>query len=479
VSSRKLWTILAPTTLLVSGVLLLLLMPSCLHSTSGSQNRSVMDLDLPQGWTNVTGSVSPAALGGGMMAYDSSADLFVLFGGSDGEPTNGTWTLSPQDGQWTKLNPLVSPPARADGMFVYDERERAFVLFGGWYEPSVEWYTRFGDTWVFYLENATWIERHPSSSPPPRSDSAVGYDPASGAFIVFGGFDGTYLGDMWSYDFLNNTWRTLTSQGMPSPRADGRLTYDPSTRAFYLFGGNDYSGPNRAFHHLGDTWRYRFNGNSWSELFPAVSPAPRDYAVFATVGVNGELLTIGGYGNKSVLGDLWTFNTSREAWADVTVPGGPSPRMAGVGGYAPPDDVFVVFSGADLTSGKTDTWFLRYPPPLMGQIQTSSTTVQVGQSLTLTAESVGGSGFIVHAGWDFGDGNTASGFVASHAYALAGIFSVRFTAVDDHGDSVVREILVTVANSLPTWEAGGILIIVVVGGTAIILITKRRRRTRE
>src|SRR5438093_12907233 len=81
VSALKLWTIQAPTALLVSGALLLLLMPPCLHGTSGSPNRSVMDLGLPQGWTNVTGSVSPAALGGGMMSYDSSADLRVLVGG--------------------------------------------------------------------------------------------------------------------------------------------------------------------------------------------------------------------------------------------------------------------------------------------------------------------------------------------------------------------------------------------------------------
>ncbi len=477
--ARKSWTIQASATILVSGAFLLLLMPSGPHSASVSPSRSVMNLVLPQGWTNVTGSVSPAALGGGMMAYSSSADLFVLFGGSDGEPTNGTWTLSPKDGQWTQLSPLISPPARVDGMFVYDESERAFVLFGGWYEPSAEKYTRFGDTWVFYLENTTWIERHPSASPPPRSDSAVGYDPSSGAFIVFGGFDGTYLGDMWYYDFVNNTWRALSSAGMPSPRADGRMTYDPSTRAFYLFGGNDYSGPNAEFHHLADTWSYRFGGNGWTELFPAVSPGARDYAVFATVGVNGELLTTGGYGNRSVLGDLWTFNTSRQAWADITVPGGPSPRMAGVGGYAPPEDVFVVFSGADLTSGKTDTWFLRYPPPLMGQIRASSTSLQVGQTLTLSSEAAGGSGFIVQVAWDFGDGTTASGFIAAHVYSQAGIFSVRFTAIDDHGDSVVRDILVTVANSFPTWEAGGILIVVVVGGTAIILVTKRQRRTRE
>ncbi len=431
------------------------------------------------GWTNVTGGLAPPAVGGGMMTYDAKADLFVLFGGSDGNPTNGTWTLDPKTSTWTQLHPATSPPARVDGMFAYDARTDALVLFGGWQEPADEVYTRLGDTWVFYLGNDTWVPRRPAASPTPRSDAAVAYDPQDDLLLLFGGFNGTaYLGDTWRYDVPSATWTTVPSPVAPSRRADGRMTYDPATAAFYLFGGNDYSGPNFTFHHLQDTWRYVVRDRAWSELSPSRSPGARDYAVFAADTDAHELLSLGGYGDGTVLGELWAFNTTDLDWRNLTAPGGPTPRMAAIGEYSPVENVYVVFSGGDKLSAKDDTWFYRFPGPLAGTVAVSSGSRVADSSVDFHAEVLGGSGVYPQLRWDFGDGGNASGSDVSHAFRAAGVYTVNFQASDTMGDTLNLSMTVSVSGGTPLWTALAGVAVPVVAVIVILAWTARRRRGR-
>ncbi len=432
---------------------------------------------LVAGWTNVTSAVAPPAVGGGMMAYDSKADLFLLFGGDTTLQTNETWILNPKDAAWTQLHPAASPPARVDGMLVYDDHADAFILFGGWQQTGTYLYARYGDTWMFYLGNDTWIQRHPSTSPSPRSDSAIAYDPQDDLLLLFGGFNGTaYLGDGWSYDMASDRWTPVQNTVAPSRRADGRMTYDPRTGAFYLYGGNDYSGPNFTFHHLNDTWRYVERDHGWAELSPAQSPGARDYAVFASAPASGELLSFGGYGAGVVLGDLWAFNTTDLNWRNLTAPGQPVPRMAAVGGYSPEENVYVIFSGGDTVSAKDDTWFFHFPGPLGVRIVSPLEAVAVGVALTLRGEALGGSGLYSEFTWDFGDGHQASGQAVSHTYATTGVFSVNLRVTDSVGDASNASAEITVSGSLPTWALAAGAALAVGAGVAVAVFVIRRRR---
>ncbi len=440
------------------------------HMTSASAS-------VRAGWVNMTASLSPPGVGGGMMAYSSRADRFVLFGGSDGDPTNSTWVLDPSTGAWTLLHPTASPPVRVDGGLVYDSAANAFLLFGGWNETESGAYVRYGDTWAFFLANDTWVARHPVRSPSPRSDAAIAYDAADDVTTLFGGFNGTsYLGDEWAYTFGNDSWWPRPSARMPVARADGRMTYDPVTNALYMYGGNNYSGPNFTYYHLGDTWTYAWAQNRWTQLFPSANPGPRDYAVFAADTRSGVLVLSGGFGASVVLGDTWAFNTSRSEWGPVTSLSSPSPRMAAVGGYDPVEDVFVVFSGGDKVSVKNDTWFLWYPPPLVAQAGASTTETSMGQSVNFVAQVTGGSGFLTGAAWAFGDGTTGNGTSAAHSFAAAGMYAVTFTAVDDHGQRATSTIMVSVGLAGPLWaDLAGTVIAVGAAATALVVLRRRRK----
>ncbi len=370
-------------------------------------------------------------------------------------------------------------------MLAYDSGNDAFVLFGGWTQTSAETYVRLDDTWVFFVGNSTWVEEQPLRSPSARSDSAVAYDPLADRILILGGFAGSaYLGDMWAYSLRNNSWFPIASSSGPSPRADGRMTFDYSTRAFYLFSGNDYSGPNFTFHHLDDMWRYDSELNYWTELHPSVMPSPRDYAVFASDQDLGELLLTGGFGNRTVLGDTWAFNVTRSTWSNITTNGGPSPRIAAVGGYDSEDGVLGLFSGGDDYGVKDDTWLFRYPPPIQATILIPNSRLFPGQPATFAAVYLGGSGNFVSERWSLGDGSSAAGPSTTHAFASAGTYPVLFEVSDDRGDAGTVQANVTVSEGFASWAT--IPLVVSALGFAVLLaaifllrVSKSRRDRRR
>ncbi len=434
-----------------------------------------------RGWTEVTTTTHPQAVAGSMMTYSPDDNRFILFGGSDGEALNQTWSLDPNTGAWTQLHPPLSPHARADAMLAYDSRAAALVLFGGWYETPDGSYHRLADTWVFFVTNATWVQRNPGVSPSPRSDAAVAYDDTEGVTLIFGGFDGVnYLGDTWYYSFHSDTWSPRPSPLMPSARADGRMTYDPQHKSFFLFSGNDYSDANFNFHHLADMWRYTWSGNVWTQIHPDLLPMPRDYAVFATDLAFGELLLTGGYGNRTILRDTWAFNTTDLVWRDVTTVSGPLPRMAAVGGYDSEDDLLAVYGGGVRNLALTDTWFFRYPPPLLGNIFVSTADPTVGQPVAFRSEIEGGSGSYVKFSWDFGDGQFGSGPVITHAFGGPGLYQVQLQLKDSRGNQLVSSLRVAVGLLMPFWMNFALLVL----GISLILIAtfalvRGRRKSRS
>ncbi len=404
-----------------------------------------------QGWTNHTNMSAPPAMAGSMMAYSNSDDAFVLFGGWNGVALSSTWVLNPKTSTWREAHPAAGPAPRGDGMLVYDQQEDLFILFGGWSESPSGDHHWLRDTWVFYLRNETWVPRNPLVSPSPRSDSLVAYDRIDNVMLLVGGFDGSYLGDVWYYTFVNDSWSSRRPLVSPSPRADGRMLYDARERLFFAFGGNDYNGPDFASHHLGDTWAYDWSRNIWTQLITDVTPPPRDYPVFTHDSNSGELLLVGGYGNHTILGDVWAFNTTRVVWRNITVPGGPSPRFAAVGGFDPAEGVLVLFSGLADDGLKADTWYFHYPPPLLGELYVSSTAPIMGAPFSFIASVHGGSGDLQSGEWEFGDGSRGGGLSVTHRFSSPGVFGVRFSARDDYGNLLNLSVDVPVGLWVPLW----------------------------
>ncbi len=202
-------------------------------------------------WTQVAPAASPpSALADGSMVYDTKIGRLVLFGGIDfacGCDSNATWTF---DGAtWTRLSPSTSPSARSNASISYDSGLGEVVLFGGGpYDGGA-----LGDTWTF--DGTTWTEQSPSASPSARIGGAYVYDPpAVGRSVLFGGLGEQPCGcsDLWTYDASTSTWTQQSPGTSPPPRFDGSMVYDPAVGSVILFGGQDPVGNVP----LGDTWSF-------------------------------------------------------------------------------------------------------------------------------------------------------------------------------------------------------------------------------
>ncbi|HEY3325007.1 MAG TPA: PKD domain-containing protein [Planctomycetota bacterium] len=90
-------------------------------------------------------------------------------------------------------------------------------------------------------------------------------------------------------------------------------------------------------------------------------------------------------------------------------------------------------------------------PPVFSATPTATPNpAALGQSVSfsVTATTLV-SGATLSFTWDFGDGHQGSGAAPTHAYDLAGTYTVQVTASDGIGDSASASVSVTVASSLP------------------------------
>jgi hypothetical protein len=217
-------------------------------------------------WLAQSPAASPAARGYLEMVYDSTRQETLLFGGN---AFTDTWTWNPTN--WSEAAPPSAPPQRLAHGMAYDAARQQVVLFGG---APASGQTFFGDTWVW--NGASWTQKLPLTSPSPRYCIALAYDAATGQTILFGGVSpsGQVLSDTWAWDGTN--WTEFATAGPPARGCYG-MAFDSLHQQVVLFGGEDSvadpivqtSGNNP----LGDTWVW--NGTSWTQVFPALSPQPR------------------------------------------------------------------------------------------------------------------------------------------------------------------------------------------------------------
>ena len=111
-------------------------------------------------WTQptLTGGVSPSVRTGACMTYDSHNSLFVLFGGqNDSTWVNETWTFNAGTNTWA---PVVvangaGPAARIGAQMAFDTTNNLTIMFGGisasTQYPSLE-------TWAFNGATLTWAK---------------------------------------------------------------------------------------------------------------------------------------------------------------------------------------------------------------------------------------------------------------------------------------------------------------------------------
>lgn len=252
-------------------------------------------------WTQVFPANSPSPRSASFMAFDPVAQRVILFAGNTTpcNPTcadlSDTWSW---DGiNWTQLFPKVSPAARSGHHMVTDRTRNEIVLFGGSHKGIF-----LDDTWLWNGSN--WIQQSSASAAPVRFYHMMGYDGATGQEVIFGGEtmvngDCATLGDTWTFD--GSTWVQNTSSPAPAARNYGQMVDANSDGIAYLFGGNaSMSGPVV----FDDTWQW--NGASWTQYFPATTPAGRWRMSMVYDAAHHQVLMYGGVDtNGNRLSDTW------------------------------------------------------------------------------------------------------------------------------------------------------------------------------
>jgi N-acetylneuraminic acid mutarotase len=178
-----------------------------------------------------------------------------MFGGTSGGTAFGdTWALDVTTKRWVSMKAAgpSAPPKRSQlqHAMVYDSANDVFVLFGGICgdAPRCAFNKDLNDTWVYKLSTNTWTRMTPAVSPPARRQQQMVYDSEHQVVVLFGGKSGatvlfggtgeqTVRDDLWTYSYRTNTWTQLFPATSPAGRAKGTLVYDPGERLSLLYNG--------------------------------------------------------------------------------------------------------------------------------------------------------------------------------------------------------------------------------------------------
>ncbi|MCI4350682.1 MAG: kelch motif-containing protein [Thermoplasmata archaeon] len=304
-------------------------------------------------WTQqAVGGPAPANRSGPALANDTSDSSLILFGGVSTGSGRFADTWSFVQGAWTQLGPASAPSARGDALAVFDSAIGKVFLYGG--NPHAG--PILQNTWTY--RGGVW-KSVPPIHPDARLDVAMVYDEADGYVVLFGGQDlGGARADTWTY--LHGLWKPLTLSPAPPARSGAAMTFDSTDGYVVLFGGGCPPGVICTI--LGDTWE--FLGGHWSQLFPAYSPSPREWASMADDPNDGYVVLFGGYSASGDTNDTWTFVGG--AWTNVwangcTYCGQPAARFSAGMVYDAYDGYVLLFGGTNATGSVSfrslsDTW---------------------------------------------------------------------------------------------------------------------------
>ncbi len=358
----------------VAALVLLVLLPQF----EGAGARVKGRLGQPNCWAELRyaeGSAPPKR-DNGCMVYDAAVGRVILFGGN-GVGGNDTWAFDGQTRTWTELNPVGDRPVSRYGpaYAVLDAPSSpangTIAMFGG-YNHDVK--SCLNDTWLYDPAADLWSlalagDATSESLPTPRLGASLEYDPISGKFVMFGGWNAKLyrlFNDVWTYDPVANRWEQLTPIGELPPVRDGSgFVRDPATGLIILFAGVGFDSA-RNLVELGDTWSFDPVAIRWTELHPPTSPSPRDgmLMVYDTL-TERMLLFGGGEEGLNVKNDTWSYDHAANTWTDLA-PDEPVPcaRMNYNMAFDSADNLVVLFGGAydqwNVLLG--DTWV--YTPPL-------------------------------------------------------------------------------------------------------------------
>ncbi|MEQ1936043.1 MAG: hypothetical protein ABL962_19485, partial [Fimbriimonadaceae bacterium] len=189
-------------------------------------------------WVPVAGSELPIR---SLAATASDTEGNVLVhGGSIATPKGGgnfDYKLSAEtwmwDGKTWKLVATSGPPPRDHHTMVYDSARKRFVLYGGSDADPTGRSVFYGDTWEWVESKWKLITQ---TGPPARCHHAMAYDPIRKLTVLVGGYGPNGAdGRTWLWD--GETWKSTETPKTPAVRGSPRMVWDEKRAEIILFGG--------------------------------------------------------------------------------------------------------------------------------------------------------------------------------------------------------------------------------------------------
>ncbi|HKY41396.1 MAG TPA: hypothetical protein VJN18_35930 [Polyangiaceae bacterium] len=173
------------------------------------------------------------------MAFDINRGRAVFVAGWGGGSTADVWEWDVALQQWHHRGGDL--PWRHRFALGYDARRGEVILFGGAGRTSAAIYpwnadVPLNETWAW--NGTSWTRRMPTTSPPPRSLGALGFDSDRNRLVLYGGREANDgAGATWEWDGSN--WHP-TAGASGAFQANGVvLSYDSARRRTVAYG---YSG---------------------------------------------------------------------------------------------------------------------------------------------------------------------------------------------------------------------------------------------
>ncbi len=305
-------------------------------------------------WRLHKGKTPPArARSAGVYRSKGPNPMLIVTGGRYRPGKSGSYTLRDDlwgydfgNEAWIELAQTKKrPAARANASIAYDSTNDALLLFGGNTSKSGLQISAQQDTWLFDFENSAWKQLAAAQPPKRRLWAGTLYDPKRKRMVIFGGGDATafantakYMDDLWalSTDGTHATWKRIDMGS--NTRPDGRfwadLAYDAKNDRYIMFGGHD----DKSLGNRNDLWAFTPKDGQWIVIkqgdlpnkpangfcsFPPDftkledgSPERRYAGIFAA-GPNTIWLAAGKT-DCGVIDDLFKLDLNGYKWTEVT-----------------------------------------------------------------------------------------------------------------------------------------------------------------